>query len=143
MVTTRTAGEVNLSKKAFQPRITVFHCGNAVAGPRGFEDISGELKTVPMPCSSMTREVFLLRAFEAGADAVIVLVCPEGACQHGSGNLRAAKRVARVKKLLDEIGLGGKRLNLFQVPRGDDTAAKRIINETIAGLATLGQNPAV
>lgn len=143
MVTTRTIGEVNLPKKTFQPRITVFHCGNAVAGLGGFEDIGCELKTVTMPCSSMTREVFLLRAFEAGADAVIVLVCPEGACQHGSGNLRAAKRVTRVKKLLDEIGLGGKRLNIFQIPRGDDTAVERIINETVAGLVTLGLNPAV
>ena len=143
MVTTRTAGEVNLSKRASQPRITVFHCCNAIAGPGGLEDIGGELKTVTMPCSSMTREVFLLRAFEAGADAVIVLVCPEGACRHGSGNLRAARRVARIKKLLDEIGLGSGRLNIFQVPRGDDTAVERIINQTIAGLVTLGLNPAV
>ena len=55
----------------------------------------------------MTREVVLLRAFEAGADAVVVMVCPQDTCHYLQGNVRTAKRVTRVKKLLDEIGLDG------------------------------------
>jgi len=140
MVTTRTAEEVSLAKRAFRPKITVFHCFNAA--DLAFENNGDcELKAVKMPCSSMTREVFLLRAFEAGADAVLVLACPEGACRHVSGNLRAARRVARVKKMLDEIGLGGGRLNIFNVTQGDDTAVEHILKETLAGLEALGTNP--
>ena len=33
-----------------------------------FEDPSFELKVVKLPCSSMVKEIFLLKAFEAGAD---------------------------------------------------------------------------
>ncbi len=95
-----------------------------------------------MPCSSMTRELFLLKAFEAGASAVVVLVCPEGTCRYLEGNLRARKRVAQVKKLLDEVGIGGERVNLFNIPHGDQSGADGIIQQTISDLVRLGPNPA-
>lgn len=142
MVTTRNAEEVRPSKEAFLPKVTIFHCCNAVTNPISPENSGYEIKTIKMPCSGITREVFLLRAFESGADAVIVLVCPKSACHHVSGNLRAAKRVARVKKLLDEIGLDGERLNVFNVAPGDSASVERIIQQTISGLDTLGPNPA-
>jgi F420-non-reducing hydrogenase iron-sulfur subunit len=120
-------------KRLFKPVIKVFHCFNALP-----DNISTtekcEIESVAMPCSSMTREVFLLKAFEAGADAVIVLVCPEGACDYLEGNIRARKRVDRVKKILDEIGIGGQRLNIYNVPRGDLTATEHIVKREIASL---------
>ncbi len=101
-----------------------------------------ELKVVKLPCSAMVKDIFLLRAFEAGADGVAVMVCPEGTCRHVEGNIRAQKRVAWVKKLLDEIGVGGDRLALHNIPHGDKTEATEIINKTAEQLAELGPNPA-
>jgi coenzyme F420-reducing hydrogenase delta subunit len=95
-----------------------------------------------MACSSITREVFLLRAFEAGADAVAVIVCPLGACRYGEGNIRARKRVERMKKLLDEIGLDGRRLNIFNIAHGDEDAVKAIVKKIEIDLVELGPNPA-
>jgi F420-non-reducing hydrogenase iron-sulfur subunit len=122
-------------------RITVFYCFNA------FPDVNGqgddlEVRSISMPCSGMTRGVVLLKAFEAGADAVVVLGCPEGTCHYLQGNLRARKRVAAIKKLLDEIGLDGHRLNFFNVTPGDRTAIEHIIRQTVAELETLGPSPA-
>lgn len=97
---------------------------------------------IKLPCSSMVKDVFLLRAFEAGADAVLVLVCPEGACRYVEGNLRAKKRVAWVKNLLDEIGLDGTRLALFNVANEDAAAVGQIVDQTLSQLADLGPNPA-
>ena len=122
--------------------ITVFHCVNAVEDASFLDGAGCDVSFVRMPCSSMTREVFLLRAFEAGADAVVLLVCPEGTCQYMEGNIRAAKRVARVKKMLDEVGIDGKRLNIYNIPRGDKTAVEKIIAKTLSDLAVLGPNPA-
>jgi len=102
-----------------------------------------ELHTVKMPCSSMVKDVFLLRAFEAGSDAVIVLVCPEGQCRYVEGNIRAKKRVAWVRNLLDEIGLGGRRLSLSNISAGDNVAVSHIIQNVLEDLADLGPNPAV
>lgn len=122
----------------FKPKITIFHCFNALNSTLFLENEDLEVNGVKMPCSSMTREVFLLRAFEAGADAVIVLVCPEGDCRYMEGNIRAGKRVMRMKKLLDEIGIDGRRLNIFNIPHGDEATVKRIIEKTLSDLAMLG-----
>ena len=59
-----------------QTTITVFHCFTALENTTSLEGSDYEIESIKLPCSSMTREVVLLRAFEAGADAVLVLVCP-------------------------------------------------------------------
>jgi coenzyme F420-reducing hydrogenase delta subunit len=97
---------------------------------------------VKMACSSMVKDVFLLRAFEAGADAVVVLVCPEGQCRYVEGNIRARKRIEWVKKLLDEIEFDGRRLSIFNISSGDEKVAAEIIRKTLAALSDLGPNPA-
>jgi len=90
----------------------------------------------------MVKDVFLLRAFEAGADAVVVMVCPEGQCRYLEGNIRARKRVGWVKKLLDEIELDGRRLSIHPVNSGDIEQADRIVRQVSAALDELGLSPA-
>jgi F420-non-reducing hydrogenase iron-sulfur subunit len=126
-------------------QITLFHCINtftdSVSLPLPAEtDL--ELKTVKMACSSMVKDVFLLRAFESGSDAVVVMVCPEGQCRYIEGNIRAKKRVGWVKKILDEIGLDGKRLSLHNIASGDIDAAAKIIRQVVSDLKDLGPSPA-
>lgn len=129
----------------FKPEITVFHCIHTFLDGADLplaesEDFS--IKSFKLPCSSMVKDVYLLRAFEAGADAVVVFVCPEGQCRHTEGNIRAAKRVQFVKKLLDEIEIDGRRLALFNIAAGDAAAAVEIIHKTLPELVKLGPNPA-
>jgi coenzyme F420-reducing hydrogenase delta subunit len=141
---TKTSVKVAESRSTWAPKavIQVFHCFNAINSFPEMENDDYEVRSLKLPCSSMTREVSLLRAFEAGADAVVVLVCPEGACDYLEGNTRARKRVERVKKILDEIGIGGKRLNIYNMPRHDVAEAQNIIQQTIFDLEIIGRNPA-
>jgi coenzyme F420-reducing hydrogenase delta subunit len=130
---------------AFQARITVFYCINsfsesAAAGRSVADGLA--LDYVKMACSSMVKDVYLLRAFEAGADAVVVLVCPQGQCRYVEGNLRAQKRVAWVQGILDQIGLDGKRLSIHNVGAHDTDQVVRVIEDTVARLAHLGPSPA-
>jgi len=130
----------------FKPKITLFHCINTFGDAAEIYLTSKdnfELKTVKMPCSSMVKDVFLLRAFEAGADGVIVLVCPEGQCRYIEGNIRAKKRVAWVQNLLDEIGLDGRRLSLTNMAAGDKATAIQAMDDVLKNLAEMGPNPAV
>ena len=132
-------------KKNFKPKITLFHCINAFNEGAslpltGADDF--EMKIVKLPCSSMVKDVFLLRAFEAGSDGVLVLVCPEGQCRYLEGNIRAKKRVEWVQNLLDEIGLNGKRLSICNVSIGDEDGTAQIIKKTLKDLDELGPNPA-
>jgi coenzyme F420-reducing hydrogenase delta subunit len=131
--------------KKFKPTITVFYCINTL-----FEEVSlltgsennYELKTVKLPCSGMVKDVFLLKAFEAGADAVVVLVCPEEQCRFVQGSIRARKRVEWVQNLLDEIGLSGRRLSILNLPPGVRASSTEIISKALADLDELGPNPA-
>ena len=140
-LTRPSAGESFREPQAAGRKITIFHCASAIGDITLSED-NYELRTINMPCSGMTREVVLLKAFEAGADAVVVLVCPEGACHYLEGNLRARKRVAKVKKILDEIGLDGRRLNIYNISPDDRSAVESIIGQTVSNLAALGLCPA-
>jgi coenzyme F420-reducing hydrogenase delta subunit len=131
--------------KQFKAKITVFYCINTfdsgVPVPiTGVDDV--ELRFVKLACSSMVKDVFLLRAFEMGADAVIVLVCPEGQCRYVEGNLRAYKRVMWVQKLLDEIDIDGKRLSLVNISSEDKGAAARVVKKVKTDLVELGPSPA-
>jgi len=129
--------------KKYKPKITLFHCINAFDNYALLPGREGtlELKPVKMACSSMVKDVFLLRAFEAGADAVAVFVCPEGQCRYVEGNIRAIKRVNFVKNLLDEIGLGGGRLSLHNVKSGDIEIVVRILQQILSDINDIGPSP--
>ena len=132
--------------KKFIPQITLFHCINAIADGADPTTAAGpdvDLKVVQLACSSMVKDVFLLRAFEAGSDGVLVLVCGQDRCRYTEGNIRANKRVAWVKQLLDEIGMDGRRLSLFSLAPGKDGALAEAFKEQLALLSQLGPNPAV
>lgn len=125
--------------------ITLFHCINACGEPAELScnpAANLKLNIIPMACSSMTKDIFLLKAFEAGADAVMVLVCPEAACRFAEGSIRAKKRVDWVKAILDEIGLGSGRLSIHNVTPKDAAGIQAIVEQTLATLATLGPSPA-
>ena len=47
-----------------------------------------------------------------------------------------------VKGLMDEIGVDGRRLALFNISRNDESAAAKIVEKTVSELAILGPNPA-
>ena len=131
--------------KNFKAKITVFSCINTFGNgaPVPFTDGEEcEFRLVKLACSSMVKDVFLLRAFESGADAVIVMVCPEGQCRYVEGNLRAYKRVMWVKKILDEIGIDGNRLSLVNISSEDKDAAARIVEKVRADLLERGPSPA-
>jgi len=132
-------------EKEFNPKIAVFHCINTFSDGAGLPLPDGadwSLKFYKLPCSSMVRDVYLLRAFEAGADAVLVFVCPRTACRYVQGSIRAAKRVKFIGELLDEIGLDARRLSLHTLSAGDAAGAVRIIENLLPELRTLGPNPA-
>jgi F420-non-reducing hydrogenase iron-sulfur subunit len=138
-------GESKKMANQFKPELTIFHCINTFPDSAALplaesEDFS--IKSIKLPCSSMVKDVYLLRAFEAGADAVLVFVCPQGQCRYVEGNIRADKRVQFVKKLLDEIEIDGRRLALFNIAAGDTAAAVAIIQKALSELMKLGPNPA-
>jgi F420-non-reducing hydrogenase iron-sulfur subunit len=136
---------LNPMNETVKPKITVMYCINSFVEQAAFDAAfknDADIVFVKLACSSMVKDVYLLRAFEAGSDAVVVFVCPEGHCRYVEGNLRARKRIAWVQALLDEIGLGGNRLALHHMSAGDETGAEKVIKDTLAVLQDSGLSPA-
>ena len=132
-------------KPSSPANLTIFYCVNSfkeAAAVNAALQATADTAYVKMACSSMVKDVYLLRAFEAGADAVAVLVCPEGQSRYAEGNVRARKRVAWVKGLLDEIGLDGRRLTLHHLKPEDPAGIATVLGDVLAELASLGPNPA-
>jgi F420-non-reducing hydrogenase iron-sulfur subunit len=104
--------------QTFEPQITAFYCiycGYMAADTAGALQVQypANVKFVRLPCTGKTDIRYLLEAFEQGADGVYVVACPIGNCHHVRGNERGRARLTRAKHILDEIGLGGDRLDMF------------------------------
>lgn len=72
--------------------------------------LPANVERVNMSCGASIDELHILRAFESGADAVLVLACYDGACRSMDGSCWAAKRVEAARALLEEAGISGDRL---------------------------------
>jgi coenzyme F420-reducing hydrogenase delta subunit len=69
----------------------------------------------------------ILKAFELGADGVILLGCPSGDCHYESGTEKAKELLTQARKILHLLGIDPKRLALAEVPLGrGDILARRL-----------------
>lgn len=130
----------------FEPEITAFYCiycGYMAADTAGALRLSypANVKFVRMPCSGKTDIRYLLEAFEQGADGVYVVACPIGNCHHVRGNERGRARLLRARQILDEIGLGGERLDMFFMSGSQAGSFARAAQTMTERIRQLGPNP--
>lgn len=83
----------------------------------------------------------ILKAFEKGADGVMVVGCLEGDCHYLAGNLRARARVGRVADVLNTIGIGGERVGMFNLSAGEGNKFARFATEMVDKIRSLGPSP--
>jgi F420-non-reducing hydrogenase iron-sulfur subunit len=88
-----------------------------------------EVEIILLPCSGRVDIIHLLKAFEAGADVVFVAGCLEGECHYLTGNIRAKKRVNKLKKDLVQMGLEPERLEMFNLSSSEGPRFAAICKE--------------
>jgi coenzyme F420-reducing hydrogenase delta subunit len=64
-----------------------------------------------------------------------------GGCHFLEGNLRAKERVEYTKTLLDELGLGGERLEMFHIGASDAPLFAEAVEIMTERAKQLGPNP--
>ncbi len=94
-----------------------------------------------MPCTGRVAIIHLMKAIEKGADGVFVAGCMEGDCHFQAGNLRAKKRVAYVRELLESIGLEPDRVAMYNLSSGEGPRFAEISREMTEKIRKLGPNP--
>ena len=96
------------------------------------------VRIIRLPCTGKVDAVHLIKAFEDGADGVFVAGCLEGECHFLEGNLRAKKRVAYVKRLLDEVGINPQRVEMFNLSSAMGGQFAEIVEEMTGRIKKLG-----
>ena len=94
-----------------------------------------------VPCTGRVEEVLILKAFENGADGVMVVGCLEGDCHYMVGNLRARRRVERVADILEKTGIGKERVRMYNLGAGDGAKFAQFADEMNAHVQELGPSP--
>ena len=103
---------------SFEPSILAFccrWCSYAAADLAGSMRIQypSNVRILMVPCTGRVDVLHLLRALEDGADGVLLSGCLIGDCHYISGNEKATRRVAAVKRTLEEIGVEPERVEIY------------------------------
>jgi F420-non-reducing hydrogenase iron-sulfur subunit len=104
-------------------------------------DYPANVKVVRVPCTGKVDLLHILAAFENGADGVYVAGCLEGECHFLTGNLRAKKRVMYAKGLLEEVGISGERVAMYNLSAAEGARFAEIAREMTDRIKGLGPSP--
>jgi F420-non-reducing hydrogenase iron-sulfur subunit len=124
-------------------RVIVFTCNwNAYSGleAAGYDRLSlpAGVRPVKVMCLGRLHPGLVLKAFELGADGVLMLGCPPGECRYEFGNSRAEELFEETRALARLLGIGEERLRLDWVAAGDGEVFAEKVREFVEGVAVNG-----
>ncbi len=133
-------------KENFEPRIVAFcckYCAYAAGDLAGSMRLSypSNIRVIQVPCTGRVDALHLLRALENGADGVYVAGCLENECHFLSGNTKAKRRVAQVKKILEAIGMDPARLEMYNLSSAMGPRFAEIAKDMTARIKEIGPSP--
>jgi F420-non-reducing hydrogenase iron-sulfur subunit len=131
------------AREGFVPRVVVFACNwcsYAGADAAGVSRIqySPHFRIIRVMCSGRVHPAFVLRAFELGADGVLVSGCHFGDCHYIFGNERAVEQFEKTKALLKILGLEEGRIRLEWISAAEGVKFGRVIDEFVEQVRALG-----
>jgi coenzyme F420-reducing hydrogenase delta subunit len=95
---------------SWEPRIVAFICnwctytGADLAGTSRMK-YPPFVRVIKIPCTGRFDPLFTIKAFERGADGVLVSGCHPGDCHYTAGNYNARRKYTVFKSLLDTLGI--------------------------------------
>ena len=131
--------------KEFKPLIVAFccnWCSYAGADLAGSSRLSypADVKIIRVPCSCRVNPLFILRAFQRGADGVILCGCHPGDCHYTSGNYYARRRMTLLFSMLDYLGVDRRRVRVEWVSAAEGARFASVMNDFAATIHELGEN---
>lgn len=127
----------------FNPRIVGFLCnwcsytGADLAGVSRIKS-APNVRVIRTMCSGRVDPSFILKAFQLGADGVVVMGCHLGDCHYQEGNYKTIRRIPFLKRLLKSFGVDPKRLRLEWVSASEGDRFAEVVNEFTEEIRQLG-----
>ena len=117
-----------------------YACFNAAGKAR--IGVPADFRLMRVMCIGRINQALILKAFEHGADGVVVLECVDADCRYGPGPEVGHTNVARVRRLLRFLGIGQERLveRAFAADQRDELVGA--VWDFTRAIEDMGPNPA-
>ncbi len=127
----------------FEPKIVGLVCqwctytGADLAGTSR-KKYAPNIRLIRMMCSGRADPAFILKAFELGADGVLVGGCHPGDCHYMEGNYKTLRRMILLKKMLSQLGLEPERVRLEWISASEGERFAQVVDEFTEQIRKLG-----
>ncbi len=132
-----------MPEPTFEPRIVGFLCnwcsyaGANLAGTSRIQ-YPASIRIIRVPCSGRVDPLFVVKAFQDGADGVMVLGCHPGDCHYRDGNYYARRRFSLMHGFLDFMGIDRRRLHIDWVSAAEGKRFAQVVAAFTAQVRDLG-----
>jgi F420-non-reducing hydrogenase iron-sulfur subunit len=89
-------------------------------------------------CSGRVDPQFVLKAFQQGADGVMIAGCHPGECHYVEGNIKAMRRFYLLRRLLKQWGIEEERLQLVWASASEGTILAAEVDRMTDQVRALG-----
>ena len=143
MTTGARKTKVESKGTGFEPQIVGFLCrwcsypGADLAGTSRLA-YSPALRVIRVPCSGRVDPLLVLKAFQDGADGVMVLGCHPGDCHYMEGNYHTQRRYSLMHSLLEYVGMERERLLVDWVSAAEGGRFAQMATEFATQVKELG-----
>ncbi|MDY6306184.1 MAG: hydrogenase iron-sulfur subunit [Oribacterium sp.] len=132
-------------EKEWKPKIIAFCCnwcsysGADLAGTNRLS-YPAEVKIIRVPCSCRINPMFVLRAFQRGADGVILCGCHPGDCHYMTGNYHTRRRMTLLFSMLDYLGIEKERTRVEWVSAAEGQRFVDVMDSFVEEITKLGRS---
>ena len=134
-----------VEKEEFKPLIVAFCCnwcsyaGADLAGTSRL-NYPANVKIIRVPCSCRVNTNFIIRAFQKGADGVVIAGCHPGDCHYSTGNYYTRRRFSIFINLLEYLGIEKERFKIDWISAAEANKFATVMNEVLENVYELGPN---
>ncbi|HVN59523.1 MAG TPA: hydrogenase iron-sulfur subunit [Bacteroidales bacterium] len=127
----------------FEPKIVAFVCNwctYAGADLTGTSRIkyASNVRIIRFPCTGRIDYMLLIKAFDEGADGIIVSGCHPNDCHYTSGNFHARRRWIMFRDLCNLMGIDMQRIKFSWVSAAEGAKWAEVVNSTVTDIRALG-----
>ncbi|MFA5395476.1 MAG: hydrogenase iron-sulfur subunit [Methanomicrobiales archaeon] len=100
-----------------------------------------DVRAIRVMCTGRVDPLFIMKAFQDGADGMLISGCHFGDCHYLEGNYKCAKRMFLVKNILKNIGLNDNRLRMTFVSASEGAKWGEVMVDVVKTVNELGPSP--
>jgi len=118
-----------------------YHTYRDIGYTRFLDSLPRNVRPITAACLAKVDIAHLLSAFEKGADGVLLIGCADAECRFEKAAAWIRQRVAVARRYLEEAGLGGERVKLYQLSVEDLPGFNSRLGEILEEIKQMGPNP--